>query len=304
MRKQILILFLLIISKILFAQKEVAYSAFIKKADSLYIAKDYKNSALAYSNAFKSFGWKGYKHDRFHAAQAWAMSNTPDSAFDCLNRIIKKRIFNNYDSVINEKAFTVLHADKRWQALLNYIVLLKKYPLPKDWYVPPAIPDIYMIGIDKASGKNGSNAATIFCTEWEKGISFGNLMQYFEAEKYIGKRLRMSAWMKSKDVTTWAAFWMRVDQANSSQQLAFDNMMEGGKENRPIKGTTDWKKYEIVLDIPEKASNIVFGTMLMGNGQIWFDDFKFEIVDKTVPTTGKDKKDAANLGFEEEEDKK
>ncbi len=66
-------------------------------------------------------------------------------------------------------------------------------------------------------------------------------MQNSKPGKYIGKRIRMTGYMKSKNVAAWAAFWLRVDQADSKQFLSFDNM-----NNREIKGTTDWKKYEII----------------------------------------------------------
>ena len=74
--------------------------------------------------------------------------------------------------------------------------------------------------------------------------------------------------------------------------------MKDGKEDRTIKGTSDWKKYEIVLDVPEKASNIAFGVMLGGTGQVWFDNIKFEIVDKSVPVTDIYAKEPVNLDFE------
>jgi hypothetical protein len=80
--------------------------------------------------------------------------------------------------------------------------------------------------------------------------------------------------------------------------------MKDGKKDRSIKGTTDWTKYEIVLDVPLNSSNLAYGALLVGTGQIWFDDIKFEIVDNSVATTGKDKeammpnKEPVNLDFE------
>src|SRR4029453_10374627 len=97
--------------------------------------------------------------------------------------------------------------------------------------------------------------------------------QQFAADDYRGKRVRMSAWVKAKDVDDWAALWMRVDGAKKSP-LAFDNMGD-----RPIKGSADWKKYEIVLGVPEDAAQIAFGILMKGKGRVWGDDFKFEAVD-------------------------
>ena len=61
--------------------------------------------------------------------------------------------------------------------------------------------------------------------------------------------------------------------------------------------------YECILFFIN-ASNIIFGASLNGEGQIWFDNFSFEIVDNTVPLTGSGAKNITkaqpeNLNFEE-----
>jgi hypothetical protein len=76
-----------------------------------------------------------------------------------------------------------------------------------------------------------------------------------------------------------AGLWMRID-GKEKTGLAFDNMME-----RPVKGTTDWKKYEVVLDVPAEAEEIFFGFLVAGKGRGWVDDIKFEVVNNDVPTT-------------------
>ena len=57
-------------------------------------------------------------------------------------------------------------------------------------------------------------------------------------------------------------------------------------QQRAIKGTTDWTRYEIVLDVPDEAQRLAFGILLAGGGQVWMDDLKFEVVPTTVKTTG------------------
>ena len=90
--------------------------------------------------------------------------------------------------------------------------------------------------------------------------------------------------------------WLRVDQLGSGKSVSFDNM-----NDRPIKGTTEWTKYEIILDVPSDASLLAFGALISGAGQVWFDNLKFEIVsdiktesDKTSKTQEK----PINLDFE------
>jgi hypothetical protein len=154
------------------------------------------------------------------------------------------------------------------------------FDIPQGWFKAGSAPNSYDMGIDKASGQDGTDAATIKSIE-KKIDGFGTLMQESKPDPYLGKRVRMSAYVKSENVADWAGIWFRVDKSGSEMALAFDNM-----QNRPIKGTTGWTKYEIVLYVPKNASMLAFGALLSGTGQIWFDNIKFEIVDNSVMTTG------------------
>jgi hypothetical protein len=109
-------------------------------------------------------------------------------------------------------------------------------------------------------------------------------MQGFKADQYLGKRVRFSAFVKSEEVQNWAGLWMRIDKGTGSanyKMLAFDNM-----QDRPIKGTTGWQNYEVVLDVAPDATGIFFGILLGGTGTVWLNSANIEIVPPTVPTTG------------------
>jgi hypothetical protein len=179
---------------------------------------------------------------------------------------------------------------------------LLSFELPAGWFKAGSSSNSYDMGIDPGSGEDGRNAATIRSTE-SNIDGFGTLMQQTSAEKYLGSRVRMSGLVKTKDVSQWAGLWLRIDGKNSRRSLAFDNMKDG-KTDRSIKGTTDWKRYEIILDVPQNSSNMAYGALLAGTGQIWFDGIRFEIVDSTVATTGRERKavpanrEPVNLDFE------
>lgn len=98
-----------------------AYYGLIYKADSLYNAKEYKGSALAYSEAFKANEWNGLPDDRYSAACSWALTATPDSAFFQLNRIAKKENYTSYEHITTDTNLNSLHADRRWAVLLDLI---------------------------------------------------------------------------------------------------------------------------------------------------------------------------------------
>jgi hypothetical protein len=128
--------------------------------------------------------------------------------------------------------------------------------------------------------KHGGKASGCVRSTGNGTDGFGTLTQWFRADGYRGKRVRMSAYVKTDGVEGKAGLWMRID-GKEKTGLAFDNMM-----GRPVQGTTDWKKYEVVLDVPEEAEEIFFGFLVAGKGRGWVDDIAFQVVDKDVPTTG------------------
>jgi|JI10StandDraft_1071094.scaffolds.fasta_scaffold53323_2 hypothetical protein len=97
------------------------YFDLVKKADSLYTIKDYKNSAFNYSMAFKAHGWKAMSKNRYDAACSWSMANYPDSAFFNLERIANLMGYSNYDHIIIDNDLVPLHADKRWNSLIEKV---------------------------------------------------------------------------------------------------------------------------------------------------------------------------------------
>jgi hypothetical protein len=53
-------------------------------------------------------------------------------------------------------------------------------------------------------------------------------------------------------------------------------------DSRPMKGTADWKGYEIVLDMPADAQYLAVGALSEGKGQIWADDLRLEVAGQGV----------------------
>lgn len=166
---------------------------------------------------------------------------------------------------------------------------------PQGWRLAGNAHKSYDAGVSRKIKHSGQASGYLRArSTWRKG--FGTLMQSLLAEKYKGKRARLTAWVKTKDVALWAGLWMRVD-GKKYKVLAFDNM-----QTRPIRGTTGWKQYHVVLDVSRAASGISFGVLLAGKGQLWVDDFKLEVVSKRVPLTGgsaiKRPKTPQNTSFE------
>lgn len=169
----------------------------------------------------------------------------------------------------------------------------------KGWFLSGSDPFNYEMGLDYQEKHQGKASGYLKSKTVLDSTHFATMMQQFKADKFIGKRMRLSCFLKTKDVETFATMWMRVDSA-SDDILQFDNM-----SNRPIMGDTNWSRYSIVLDVPVGSAVIAFGVILSGGGHIWADQFTFEEVDKNIETTHMEPQselleEPFNLTFEEE----
>ena len=150
--------------------------------------------------------------------------------------------------------------------------------LPQPWFkngAPPAAKEC-LGGVDAALEAQGTPNLTLRCDATVEG--FVGVMQGFAADDYRGKRVRLSALVRSAEVEGWGGLWMRVDAEGKS--VAFDNMQQ-----RPIKGTQGWTPASVVLDVAENAEAISFGTLMSGKGQLWISKLSFDEVGTDVPVT-------------------
>jgi hypothetical protein len=151
--------------------------------------------------------------------------------------------------------------------------------VPDGWFKNGSALQECQAGVDSQLAASGLANITLRCDTAVDG--FISVMQQFSAEAYRGNRLRYSALIKSEDLGGWGGLWMRVDEVLNRETSAFDNM-----QNRPVKSTTDWQRYDIVLDVSPTAGAISIGMLLGGGpGQLWVRDLRLEIVGPNVPTT-------------------
>jgi hypothetical protein len=68
-------------------------------------------------------------------------------------------------------------------------------------------------------------------------------------------------------------------------------------QKTPIRGTTDWRKYDLVLDVPADSISISYGLLLIGpRGKAWLDDLNLDVVTGQVPITGSSQNALRELG--------
>jgi hypothetical protein len=158
-----------------------------------------------------------------------------------------------------------------------------------DWFAAGSRPRDYDMGVE-------TGAPETLIVKAKPGAAtgqpnYGTFMQMRPPGPLLGKRVRLSGRVKT-DRVPWATIWLRVDaedtfaivngkRVNNKPPLAFNNMSD-----RPIRGTTNWERYELVLDVPENATAIAYGLVLLGGkGTAWAENLDVEVVDKTVPVS-------------------
>ncbi len=158
---------------------------------------------------------------------------------------------------------------------LDLVDLKGKSPLiPEKWTCGSAS-EAFIMRVDSTQAYSGNKSIYIESYEKSKLKRFGTCSKGVSVDNYLGKKIKLSGYIKSENITGWAGLWMRVDGKNN-KVLSFDNMFD-----RSVKGTTGWTKYEIVLKVPKKATYIVFGVLLAnGPGKLWFDDVTIEAISK------------------------
>lgn len=171
--------------------------------------------------------------------------------------------------------------------------------VPRGWLISSSVPaKDFEIGTAPVAGA-GKQAAYIKARAGAPAGGFVGLAQCISPANYLDKRLRFSANLRPVNASA-EQLWMRVDGASPGggkppRILGFYNNGELG-----IGGTADWKRYDVVLDVPKESENICYGFLLAGGkGEAWADDLKVEAVPRTVPVSQfTPPKAPVNLGFD------
>ncbi len=100
---------------------------------------------------------------------------------------------------------------------------------------------------------------------------FGSMMQRFPAAFLAGRTVQLDGELKTDNVSGWAGLWIRAD-GNDAPNLVFDNMHKRGP-----KGTQEWARYTIELNLPRDTQWLNIGVVLNGPGTLWADDLHLRV---------------------------
>lgn len=154
------------------------------------------------------------------------------------------------------------------------------WQVPEGWNAIETKAKEYQVGRDRQVVLSGKSSLFLRSLVAQPSGSV-YVYQRFDAKAYRGKRVRLTAFLRS-------------DALDHEAALSLFAAYESGRTT--LAGTTPWKKYELVVDVPVASEAIRILLTLRGAGTVWADNFSFEQVDSTVPLSIKRPE---NLSFTE-----
>lgn len=143
---------------------------------------------------------------------------------------------------------------------------------------PESAPSAHIKSLYTVTSTADFLASTTGTNRWRAGSFYTNHVVHANSP-LLGKRIRISGWIKTRNVVNWAAGSL-VILNKEGYIFAEDNMTD-----RPVRGTTDWQPIEVITDMPKEPCLISFAPVLYGPGEVWFDDFQIDIVPSNTPVT-------------------
>jgi hypothetical protein len=144
---------------------------------------------------------------------------------------------------------------------------------PPSWGLSPKmIEDGFKAEVVSGGAKEGQQALHLFHTTGTSAIGWGTTMQSVDPRTYLGKKVRLTGWIKTDGKPeSKSSLWMRVDRPSGTG--FFDNA-----QNRAI-NATEWTPLAIEGKVDSDALSLNFGCLIWGPGHAWFDALKLELVD-------------------------
>ncbi len=152
------------------------------------------------------------------------------------------------------------------------------------WTADEPFPGNYRVALDKVivHGGNSSVFLRSIVPEPQGRVA---VSQRLAASGFKGSRVRLSVFLRSERI---------VDSRGICLNTVFGNRVVHCESLR-VGGTSGWKRYEIVDDVPIETSTVEIKLQMARADTLWADDFVFEKVDSSVPLSRTDA--PQNLNF-------
>lgn len=148
---------------------------------------------------------------------------------------------------------------------------------PQGWHLGSGMGESYEASMDRQQKRTGSASVHLKSKLNGPPMKLGNLMQTIAAEQFRGKKVRLIGFARTANNPEGAFMWLRADAPSKSR---LDTMSD-----RPIAESNEWRRAEIIMEIPTDAGALAFGFTLYGKGELWADDVSLELAPPDAKST-------------------
>lgn len=167
---------------------------------------------------------------------------------------------------------------------------------PQNWEKGGSWAGNFKMEFEKSELKEGKQSIKLY-SKPEEIYGSGTVEQRFSGINYRGKKLKLTAWVKTSDVKYWTSLFIGFDQENAENSFSTEgsNIMKLEK----IRGYHDWIQISTERDVPWNTEIIKIGLVLFGKGCVWADGMELTAIDAFIPKPIGLNDSPLNLGFEE-----
>ena len=127
------------------------------------------------------------------------------------------------------------------------------------------------VRLDNTQAATGQQSLCFTFVKDVSGGPWGFTSASLPVTPFLGKRIRLSGALKTRDASRPFCLWIRADDDEDPVAFAF----APGKSPR---GTTAWKQYSLEMDVPRETAALHFGAVMTGEGAAWMDDLSIGIL--------------------------
>lgn len=144
-----------------------------------------------------------------------------------------------------------------------------------DWRLGGTNPAAYTLDANGRATDPGGATISLRSAA-DTSATFGSVSSQLSADALRGRRVTISAELRTSGVSGGASVWLRVDQG--ATPLLLDN-----GSGQSLRGDTDWTKRSVSLPVPAEASSVVFGLLLQGRGAVSVRGLRLEVGEPIAP---------------------
>lgn len=161
--------------------------------------------------------------------------------------------------------------------------------MPADHVSPatpsPKVPVGYEIGLDPQASGPPSLTVRAILPQGTQRQGLGAAYQVVHGQG--GRRVRFSGQVRAEGLATWAGLYVGSGDFTLLSDLTagrpgIEHRLPRGVAVRPGSG---WQEVSVVFDAPAGTEPINLGLALVGEGQAWMRELRFDVVGPQVPTT-------------------